>query len=65
MKWDDCQSRHGRLAALTGFYLPGRDKSDWLDTIGWIMALLTLAGTFIHAGLRIYSRNKLKKEQIK
>ena len=61
----ECHSRHGRLAALTGFYLPGRDKSDWLDTIGWIMVLLTLAGTFIHAGLRIYSRNKLKKEQIK
>ncbi len=62
---DECHSRNGRLAALAGFYLPGRDKSDWLDTLGWIMILLTLAGTIIHAAIRMASRNKQKKEQIK
>lgn len=62
---DECHRRNGRLAALAGFYLPGRDKSDWLDTLGWIMILLTLVGTIIHAVIRIYSRNKQKKEQIK
>lgn len=62
---DECHSRNGRLANLTGFYMPGRDRSKGLDTLGWVMTLLILIGTVIHAAMRISRRNKVNKEQLK
>ncbi len=53
---NECHSRDGRLAALTGFYMPGRDSYPWLSFLGWLGALLTLGGTVVHAVLRILSR---------
>lgn len=47
-----CHSRDGRLAKLKGFYLPGRDRAVWLDRLGLIILLLTLAGILVHAALR-------------
>lgn len=43
-----CHARDGRMEGLTGFYMPGRDRSVWLDRIGWFAVLATLAGVFVH-----------------
>jgi octaheme c-type cytochrome (tetrathionate reductase family) len=55
-----CKSCHkreeGRLAALTDFYLPGRDRMAILDNIGIILILLSIVGVIIHSILRIIYR---------
>lgn len=52
----DCHTRDdGRLAELTGFYLPGRDRNTFLDTLGgWMLILVTL-GVVVHGAFRIIS----------
>ncbi len=50
----ECHTRNdGRLAQLSGFYLPGRDHSDILDTLGHLLIFLALIGTAIHGIIRI------------
>jgi octaheme c-type cytochrome (tetrathionate reductase family) len=56
----DCHSKDGRLKNLTGFYMPGRDKSELLDIIGWLMVLGTLGGVSIHGLGRIALRGRRK-----
>lgn len=52
----DCHTQNdGRLAELTGFYLPGRDRNHLLDTIGEWMVLLVLIGVLVHGTFRILS----------
>lgn len=52
----DCHTRNnGRLAELTGFYLPGRDHNSLLDSIGKWMILLSLFGVIAHGASRILS----------
>lgn len=41
---DECHSKDGRLANLTDFYLPGRDKNDWLDLFGWLACHIGYSG---------------------
>ncbi|RDH89745.1 MAG: hypothetical protein DIZ77_15145 [endosymbiont of Seepiophila jonesi] len=55
---DECHSRNGRLAELTGFYMPGRDKSDLLDIVGWLAVLGTLGGVSFHGVVRIFFSRK-------
>ena len=56
---DDCHSKKGRLADLTGFYMPGRDSNPWIDQIGWLLALATLAGVLVHGLMRLlFGRRK-------
>lgn len=54
----DCHTRsqEGRLASLTDFYIPGRDYSSWIDSIGLIVIILSFIGVIIHGGLRIVLR---------
>lgn len=64
-----CEACHSstdsRLAHLTGFYLPGRDRSVPLDIAGIAMVMLTIAGIVVHGGLRIvYSIKSLKPTDI-
>jgi hypothetical protein len=33
--------------------MPGRDHFAWLDKIGWVVVLLTLAGVLGHGLLRL------------
>jgi octaheme c-type cytochrome (tetrathionate reductase family) len=54
----ECHSRQGRLAALGGFYMPGRDHSPALDWLGLILILAALTGTTIHGALRVVARRK-------
>jgi octaheme c-type cytochrome (tetrathionate reductase family) len=57
----ECHNRNdSRLAGLNGFYMPGRDRSRLIDTLGTIFITLSFAGVFIHGSLRIYFRKKKK-----
>jgi uncharacterized protein with NRDE domain len=52
----ECHTREdGRLAALTNFYLPGRDNNPWIDNMGLLLIIFSLAGVLIHGGFRIFS----------
>jgi hypothetical protein len=57
----DCHSRNGRLKNLTGFYMPGRDYSSIIDTLGTLIILLSLVGVMVHAGIRIFVHYKKLK----
>lgn len=58
----ECHARQGsRIANLTDFYLPGRDRSPWIDRIGTAVMALTLVGVISHGGARIISRRRKGK----
>jgi hypothetical protein len=48
----DCHSRNSRLAGVGGVYIPGYDRSAWLDLLGWLSAGLSLLGVLGHGFLR-------------
>ncbi len=53
----ECHSRDGRLNALEGFYMPGRDHFRWLDILGYFALGGALIGVLLHGLLRkIYSK---------
>lgn len=54
----DCHSKDGRLQHIEGVYIPGRDASEWLDKIGWSLALLSLIAVLVHGALRFFTRSK-------
>lgn len=50
----DCHNRtDSRLAALTDFYMPGRDYNPTIDLSGKLLIIMTFIGVLIHAVLRI------------
>ncbi len=48
----------GRLAGLTGFYMPARDRSSVLDWLGWLAVGGTLGAVGVHGSLRFYCWRK-------
>ena len=57
----NCHSReNSRLAGLTDFYMPSRDYSPFIETLGVILILLTLIAVIVHGSFRIIS-NKTRK----
>jgi len=48
---------NSRLASITSLYLPGRDKSNLIDILGWISVLGALAGVLLHGIGRFFIRN--------
>ena len=56
LKCIDCHSRDGRLANLAGFYMPGRDYSNILDTAGMLLIILSFIAVIIHGSLRYFSK---------
>lgn len=55
----ECHVREGgRLAGIEGVYMPGRDRSVWLDFIGWALAAAALIGVVVHAVLRMVANGK-------
>jgi hypothetical protein len=54
----DCHAKDGRLATLTGVYMPGRDANPWIDRIGWLLVLATLAGVLLHGLVRLVTRKR-------
>ncbi|MFZ1976434.1 MAG: tetrathionate reductase family octaheme c-type cytochrome [Bacteroidota bacterium] len=58
----ECHTRNNsRIASLTGFYIPGRDYTSWIEYLGTVLIVLTLVGVFIHGGMRIASSRKQKE----
>ncbi|WP_022663869.1 tetrathionate reductase family octaheme c-type cytochrome [Desulfospira joergensenii] len=54
----ECHIREkSRLANITGVYMPGRDKSDFIDGIGMIAVLGALGGVLLHGLGRFFTRN--------
>ncbi|MGD2076178.1 MAG: tetrathionate reductase family octaheme c-type cytochrome [Gammaproteobacteria bacterium] len=47
-----CHKENGRLEAITGIYMPGRNNTPLIDRLGWTLALLTLVGVLVHGGIR-------------
>jgi octaheme c-type cytochrome (tetrathionate reductase family) len=61
----DCHTRDaGRLAGLTDFYMPGRDKHTGIDTIGRLMILLSFLGVMVHALSRVIIHRRNTKKVI-
>ncbi|MCX7835762.1 MAG: tetrathionate reductase family octaheme c-type cytochrome [bacterium] len=55
----ECHSReNSRLAALTDFYLPARDRNYWIDHIGKGLIIFTIIAVILHTLLRIYHSTK-------
>lgn len=57
----ECHSRNGRLKAVSGVYLPGRDHNEWLDKAGFSLAGLALLGVLGHGTLRVLTRKPRKE----
>ncbi len=57
----ECHSKNGRLETLTGFYLPARDGSRILDTIGIFAIIGAILGVIIHAILRLKSKKTIEQ----
>ncbi len=58
---EECHTReNGRLAQLSGFYLPGRDYNKPLEIISRWLIIFALLGVSFHAAIRIITafRNK-------
>jgi len=64
LKCEQCHSRNNSiLKGLAGFYMPARDYSPVIDTLGWLVVILSLIGVLIHGSIRIvayYLRNVKK-----
>lgn len=58
----ECHSKNGRLAGITGVYLPGRDSIPLMDQAGWLAALATLIGVLGHGALRIVAARRTQGE---
>ena len=59
----ECHSRDGRLKAVSGVYLPGRDHNLLLDRAGFGLAGLALLGVLGHGTLRIFTRRKRREHE--
>jgi octaheme c-type cytochrome (tetrathionate reductase family) len=59
---NECHTRiDSRLAGLTDFYLPGRDRSAIIDRTGKWLLFLTLIGIFMHSISRFAAYRKFKR----
>ena len=56
----DCHAENGRLDAVEGMYLPGRDRNPWVDLGGLFLIVGVLGGTLTHGVMRGLSKNKHK-----
>jgi octaheme c-type cytochrome (tetrathionate reductase family) len=58
----ECHTReNGRLAKLEGFYLPGRDRKNWVDILGSSLIVMALVGVMAHAGARTAASRRKRK----
>lgn len=56
-----CHARQGRMAELTGFYLPGRDRDPRLDRWAQLALGVALLAIVIHIGLRIWFNRRRRQ----
>ncbi len=55
---ESCHSANSRLKDVPGLYIPGYDRFGQLDSIGWLIALLTLLGVLGHGAVRFLMNRK-------
>lgn len=67
LKCENCHTRdNSRLAAIKDVYLPGRDRSMPIDTMGVGLLVLTFLGVISHGAVRVlYSRKEKSKKSSK
>jgi octaheme c-type cytochrome (tetrathionate reductase family) len=52
----ECHMRDkGRLAGISGVYMPGRDRHGLLDIVGWMAVIGSLLGVGLHGLTRIFT----------
>ena len=55
----ECHAKEGsRLAKLSGFHMPARDRFKVVDTLGWGLVLVSLIGVLLHGLGRIFTNGK-------
>ncbi len=60
----ECHVREdGRLEKLAGFYMPGRDRFTFVDSLGWLVVLGSLCGVTLHGLGRFFTRNGKNNEK--
>ena len=58
----ECHERKGsRLENLSGFYMPGRDKNSFVDSLGWIIIIASICGVGLHGLGRFFTRKVKEK----
>jgi octaheme c-type cytochrome (tetrathionate reductase family) len=58
----DCHTSDGRLAAITGTYIPGATSLAAIDLLGTLLIVISFAGVAVHATVRYYVHRRNKKE---
>lgn len=60
---DQCHVRdNGRLAALAGFYMPGRDRNGMVDLLGNLLMFGSLLAVVLHALARVVA--SIRKDEV-
>ncbi len=54
----ECHSQNSVLAGLNDFYLPGRDRNNYLDWAGKLFVLFAALGVIGHSILRVMARKR-------
>jgi octaheme c-type cytochrome (tetrathionate reductase family) len=54
----ECHNKHGRMEALTGFYMPGTGRSALVNHLGWLLVAITLIGVLGHGLLRMVAKGR-------
>jgi len=56
---NDCHTREdSRLAGVPGVYMPGRDRFDLMNTMGWVAVVGTLFAVTFHGLGRMFTRGR-------
>ncbi len=64
VKCVECHTgKNGRLANLSGFYMPGRDRFKPVDIPGWALVIGSLLGVLLHGAGRLISNSSKKEEE--
>ncbi len=58
LKCEDCHSRDGRFSSIEAGWVPGKDRSFFLDIVGILMLLGAIAGVAGHGFLRYRASKK-------
>jgi len=61
LKCSECHAKNGRLASLTGFYMPGRDVNKVIQYLGWAVVFGSLAGVIIHGLGRTIAKGRKER----
>ncbi|MBN1826382.1 MAG: tetrathionate reductase family octaheme c-type cytochrome [Candidatus Eisenbacteria bacterium] len=59
---EECHADEARLANLTGFYMPGRDRSRPVDVGGWGLVGFSVVAVAVHGSIRFVSYGSRKRK---